>query len=147
MRLTVSEAAKAAGVARSTLYRAIEAGELSRSTDKKIDTSELLRVYGELHVVEEGEDTASSKSVPVESGTHAAWLQDLVETQNATIARLHEQIERQTEDLREADARAERKEQAWMRQLDKITALLPSPEPVPETPKPEPVRKRFLGIF
>jgi hypothetical protein len=42
-RLTIAEAARVAGVARSTLYRAIRDGRLSRDPDGVIDTSELLR--------------------------------------------------------------------------------------------------------
>jgi hypothetical protein len=43
-RLSITEAARVAGVARSTLYRAIRDGRLSREPDGTIDTSELLRV-------------------------------------------------------------------------------------------------------
>jgi hypothetical protein len=42
-RLTITEAARVAGVARSTLYRSIRDGRLSREPDGTIDTSELLR--------------------------------------------------------------------------------------------------------
>ena len=42
-KLTVSDAARVAGVARSTLHRAIRAGRLSVDPDGHIDTAELLR--------------------------------------------------------------------------------------------------------
>ena len=42
-RLSITEAAHVADVARSTLYRAIRDGRLSREPDGTIDTSELLR--------------------------------------------------------------------------------------------------------
>jgi hypothetical protein len=42
-KLTVSDAARVAGVARSTLHRAIRAGRLSIDPDGHIDTAELLR--------------------------------------------------------------------------------------------------------
>ena len=42
-RLTPTEAAKAAGVSRSTIYRMIADGRLTRNPDETIDTSELLR--------------------------------------------------------------------------------------------------------
>ena len=145
MLLTVTEAAEAAGVSRSTLYRAIEAGELTRTPDKRVDVAELVRVYGELRTPVEAAAATSGTEAPArpagESGepaSHAAWLQDLVETQNATIARLHAQLEAAAADLREADVRAERREETWMRQLDRMTALLPAPAEPPVEPEPPP---------
>ena len=50
--LTLTQAAKAAGIARSTLYRAIQKGRISvvsqPNGSKGIDTSELQRVFGPL---------------------------------------------------------------------------------------------------
>ena len=50
--LTLTQAAKTVGIARSTLYRAIRNGRLSvvsqPNGSKKIDTSELQRVFGPL---------------------------------------------------------------------------------------------------
>lgn len=42
-KLTLSDAARVAGVARSTLHRAIKDGRLSRDPDGTVDTAELLR--------------------------------------------------------------------------------------------------------
>jgi hypothetical protein len=42
-KLTISDAARVAGVARSTLHRAIRAGRLSVDPDGHVDTAELLR--------------------------------------------------------------------------------------------------------
>src|SRR5262249_3779980 len=42
-KLTTSDAARVAGVARSTLHRAIHAGRLSVDADGRVDTAELLR--------------------------------------------------------------------------------------------------------
>ena len=46
MNISVSEASKRWGVSRTTIYKKIEEGELSRNSDKKIDTTEMLRVFG-----------------------------------------------------------------------------------------------------
>lgn len=59
MRVTKTEAARLAGVSRATLYAHIKAGKISL-TDGKIDTSELLRVYGQL----QPEKAASSDVQP-----------------------------------------------------------------------------------
>lgn len=137
--LSVTEAAEAAGVSRTTIYERVRAGELSKSADG-IDTAELLRVFGSL-VSTGTDDTAPVTDVTAAvdaaaAATHVAWLRELVDRQ-AKI------IERQAEDLREADARAERREDTWMRQLDRLTALLPAPTPV----EPEPARGLWHRLF
>ena len=45
-RLKITEASKLYSIARSTIYRKIKDGELSIDTDKKIDLSEMMRVFG-----------------------------------------------------------------------------------------------------
>ena len=47
MNISVTKAAKEWGVSRTTIYQKINDGELSRTADKKIDTAEMLRVFGE----------------------------------------------------------------------------------------------------
>ena len=43
----MTKAAKEWGVSRTTIYQKVNDGELSRNSDKKIDTAEMLRVFGE----------------------------------------------------------------------------------------------------
>jgi len=47
MNISVTKAAKEWGVSRTTIYQKVNDGELSRNSDKKIDTAEMLRVFGE----------------------------------------------------------------------------------------------------
>ena len=47
MNISVTKAAKEWGVSRTTIYQKVNDGELSRTADKKIDISEMLRVFGE----------------------------------------------------------------------------------------------------
>jgi len=47
MKISVTKAAKEWGVSRTTIYQKVNDGELSRAADKKIDTSEMIRVFGE----------------------------------------------------------------------------------------------------
>ena len=47
MNISVTKAAKEWGVSRTTIYQKINDGQLSRNSDKKIDPSEMLRVFGE----------------------------------------------------------------------------------------------------
>ena len=54
-QLTISNAARACRVARSTLQRAINAGRLSLDADHQVDTAELLRVGYTLHAAQQEE--------------------------------------------------------------------------------------------
>ena len=47
MIISVTKAAKEWGISRTTIYQKVSDGDLSRTADKKIDTSEMLRVFGE----------------------------------------------------------------------------------------------------
>ena len=47
MKISVTKAAKEWGISRTTIYQNFNNGELSRTADKKIDVSEMLRVFGE----------------------------------------------------------------------------------------------------
>ena len=62
--LTLTQAAKAARVARSTLYRAIRKGRLSvvfqPNGGKGIDTAELIRVFGPLQETTEHEQQSNA---------------------------------------------------------------------------------------
>lgn len=61
--VSITEAAKLVRRNRSTLYRDIEKGRLSKTVtpdgETQIDTSELLRAYGRLHSDEEEDDPAA----------------------------------------------------------------------------------------
>ncbi|MCB1885384.1 MAG: helix-turn-helix domain-containing protein [Geminicoccaceae bacterium] len=75
-QFTVAEAARRAGVERTTLYRKLQKGEISASQDvaggKLIDASELLRVYAEADVVTPyGELAALQESSEPQSATEA----------------------------------------------------------------------------
>lgn len=47
MKISVTKAAKEWGISRTTIYQKVNNGKLSRAADKKIDTAEMLRVFGE----------------------------------------------------------------------------------------------------
>src|SRR5712691_6459107 len=74
-KLTISDAARVAGVARSTLHRAIRAGRLSVDPDGHIDTAELLRACSG----REGLNlTGESPVVPIARFRHVAIPQFVV---------------------------------------------------------------------
>ncbi len=51
--ITISEASRLAGVSRQTIYNQINSGELSRNVKKRIELSELLRVYPDISLHKE----------------------------------------------------------------------------------------------
>lgn len=71
-KVGVSEAARLAGTSRTELYRRMKSGKLSFSTgekgDRRIDTSELIRVFGEL-VTQVTQPVASDAATMVHGGT------------------------------------------------------------------------------
>ncbi|AMN69031.1 hypothetical protein AK825_14320 (plasmid) [Psychrobacter sp. P11G5] len=60
MNISVTEAAKEWRLSRTTIYQKINDGELSRTADKKIDTAEMLRVFGEPLSKERTEQSVNS---------------------------------------------------------------------------------------
>ena len=80
MMLSVTEAAKAAGCARSTIYDKLKSGELSKTADG-IDTAELLRVFGELKNHSDKQEAPAVAAQPV-ADDMALWFRtQLEETQ------------------------------------------------------------------
>ncbi len=63
MIISVTKAAKEWGVSRTTIYQKVNDGELSRTTDKKIDTSEMLRVFGEPVLKKRTEQSLNNQNV------------------------------------------------------------------------------------
>ena len=70
MIISVTKAAKEWGVSRTTIYQKVNDGELSRNADKKIDTSEMIRVFGEPVSKKRTERSADTvQSTPLNSQT------------------------------------------------------------------------------
>ena len=73
-KLTISEAARVAGVARSTIQRAIRSGRVSADPDHRIDTAELLRAGFMLHEAPQQQGSAVLQ-VAAERSTGALEMQ------------------------------------------------------------------------
>jgi len=89
MLLSVTEAAKIAGCARSTIYDKINSGELSRSPGGKIDTAELQRVFGDLQ-------TVSPRQPDIESDktdTMASELLDMVQAKDSELSEVRTELD------------------------------------------------------
>lgn len=99
-QLSILEATKFCGKDRKTLYRAIKQGKLSATTATsgvlQIETSELIRVYGESVTKSEAKSGGESVASPKIATTREA----LLEAENASLKLRLEDKERHIEDLR-----------------------------------------------
>lgn len=102
-KVSISEAAKLAGIARSNLYKNyIEAGKISISIDndgkKKIDISEILRVFGSLKtndvkcISEDNQDTQKDR-VGHHQNELKSLFQDLLKEKDARISLLEKELQ------------------------------------------------------
>ena len=96
--LNLTQAAKAAGIARGTLYKHIQEGKISCQLDDKgkrvIDTSELMRVYGDIKQPETTHERLEER--PIEHKE----TQEETEVTQVLRERIGD-LEKQVEDLRQ----------------------------------------------
>lgn len=130
MFVNISEAAKLAGVSRSTLYRAIESGRLSKA-DKGLDVAELERVYGRLRTPGEVVRGASTDR-----------------PKNALVEHLPGQLDvlRQQLDFLQRQLDAEREEKRRLLDLLESAQLALTHQPAPQ-PQAEPQHQQSGGLF
>ena len=125
---TVTEAAKLAGVTRRTIYRYIKQGKLSTvvtgSDSAQIETSELLRVFGNLSHPEESKVSTGSHQKEPEYGTRfmaeMSQIRDLVQGQQQLL--LEDKLK--TQKLREQVTGLQNERDAATQELDKVKAEL-----------------------
>lgn len=134
--LSLGQAAKLAGVGKTTISRAIQAGRLSaagRTPDGgyQIDPAELSRVY-EIKLDEKGQPLASKPADDQDENFSAgdkATLRSMMSVLEERIEGLKSTLE---SERKRADA-AEADRDRWAGQAEKIAALLPAPaEPAPQ---------------
>ena len=128
-KVTVTEAARLAGIARQHLYRAyINTGKMSIDKDFNgrpvVDTSELVRVFGELKG--SFDDDGKRHKETVEKANINMVSHNEIDAKDEVIALLKQELEeskaREKEILEKADAR-----ELWLRQqLERAQAVLTS---------------------
>jgi excisionase family DNA binding protein len=120
--LSITEAARAAGVSRRTIQRSIQSGRLSAATtatgERAIDTAELLRVFGPLRHAPS--DTPASMSQPVTTNDAPD------DTMTMLVEVLRDQLQQAQQEKARLLAMLEAEQQA-RRELE--TKLLPAPRP------------------
>jgi hypothetical protein len=133
-KVSISQAAKMAGIGRSTLYnKYINTGKITVESidDKKmIDVSELIRLFGSKIKLDSHNCVDDTFQDSIEQGLDTATYK--------IISMLEQQLRESKDLLKEAKDRED-----WLRgQLEKTTHLLENKQE-PENPK----RKKILGIF
>jgi hypothetical protein len=117
--VTVTEAAHLVDKSIHTLYRHIKAGKLSRDSSGKIQTAELIRVYGELKQV----DASQNHSKPSHSDN------DVISLLQQQLAKLDADLKAlKAESLDREKQAIEREHQAIERER-RLMALLESQQP------------------
>ena len=95
MKISVTKAAKEWGVSRTTIYQKVNDGELSRTADKKIDTSEMLRVFGEpisKKRTERSVDTVQSTPLNIQSVQYNTDIEHLLALEKLKNEHLSQQV-------------------------------------------------------
>ena len=95
MNISVTKAAKEWGISRTTIYQKINDGELSRTADKKIDVSEMLRVFGEpisKKRTERSADSAQSTSLNSQSVQYNTDIEHLLSLEKLKNEHLRQQV-------------------------------------------------------
>ena len=111
-KLSLSEVSKQFNLDRSTIYRAVRNGRLSRSSDGQFDIAEVIRCFGE-------PDQVSKPTEPPQQGSDGA-------TQKL-IAHLENEVKKYQE-----------REERLMQQIDRMQTLIELKSVAPATAMPHP---------
>ena len=148
-KLNVSQAARATGKNRTTLYRHIKSGRLSVEKDATdnpvIDVSELQRVYGSINMDATDETDATATDKPLQQQPDTG--QSNTELQLLKLQLEHLEKERDTE--RERRQEAEARERSSKEEVQRLLGIVESQTKqlaAPASAEPE-RRRKFLGIF
>ena len=146
--LTVRQAAQHVGVSRQTLFRHVKQGKVSATVahdgELRIDTTELLRVYGPLQSPVESPTVSSSRlRLPQATSDSAATVAQIeverlkaqVESKSAILAMAQERIAELKERVEEARADNKR----LLEIIERQSRLLPAPAAQAES---KPARKK-----
>ncbi len=126
-QFTIAGAARAAGVGRATIQRALKAGRLSATTNEQgervIDLTELLRVFGPL---KQGEQPASSITSQLDTAGEQGLSAVLVEVLREQLRKAEEREQQAQQEKARLLSLLEAEQQA---RRDLEQKLLPPPPP------------------
>lgn len=123
-QVTITYAAKLAGVTRQTVSRKISDGLLSKNSDGKIDISELLRVYPNIKITDEQGDTESNAK-PSKFNANLQLKTQLLEQENNHLKQRIDDLKQRIDDLQKqlTEARSDKADLTAI--LKQQTATLP----------------------
>lgn len=123
-KVSISEGAKLAGVSRSTLNRHLKDGAISKHRDNSgrpfVDTSELLRFYGELSQENRTEQDTVGQHRTAQNGQYVSELERRLLAAEAALDL--ERVRRESEE--EQRSKAEEAAVHWRTQAERLTLLL-----------------------
>jgi len=138
-QFTIAGAARAAGVGRATIQRALKSGRLSATTNEQgervIDLTELLRVFGPL---KQSEQPASSIASLLDTGSEQGSSAVLVEV-------LREQLRKAEE--REQQAQQEKAHLLALLEAEQVTRRDLEQKLLPPPPQPKPPPRRYHQLW
>ena len=88
--VTISEAARLIGKSKQTLYRHVASGKVSRNSDGMLDTTELIRVYGELRKTTPSQIEKSPSPVEQVERSHIEWLEKQIDELRNEVKQVRE---------------------------------------------------------
>jgi hypothetical protein len=153
-KLTLSEAARACNVARTTIQRAVKTGRLALDAEHRIDTADLLRVGYQLdaavlHAASQQatmhtqQNAAPAHSTPVQQGAAPQELQLLRQERDA-LQREHDLLAQQVNLLRSIQQTTQqqlRQAQQMLHEMQhRYDRLLDMPRSAPPTQAQPPIR-------
>ena len=136
-RLKIAEAAKLYGMARTTIYKRIKEGKLSVDTDKRVDLSELMRVFGAIPPVQLQTKTVV-EPVAVQSD-EIKGLQDKItrlENELAVAITDNKKLEAENNLLKSQAIEKADADKVWLKQLvdaNQLKLLEHKPPPPPKS--------------
>ena len=161
MNFNLADAAKKVGISRSSIYRLIDEGKLSATTDRRgkkvVELSELLRVFGSLQEETKQDKTQENKKhnsgnvsrIPGKTGqdTLFSTVQELehlrtqLQLKDMELRLKDKELELANErmqDLKQTTAQANQEKEKLLGIIERQTLLLAAPRPAKaSTPKPK----------
>ena len=133
MEISITEAAKRLNIGRSTLYKKVSSGEVSRNPNGTVDTSELFRVFG-------------SSPKTVSQDTHKTPVDNFQDIENHPLYKAQADKVRMLEEALNQACDREQWQRGQIERLTDTIKLLEAPR-TPAPPTPPTQAERLKGFI